>query len=72
MERCKICNRVKEFEDFCKYHSLAYKNLLASYERWKEAYGDLSWSDYLKKLMENENTGIWVKEVINFLKWQKV
>jgi hypothetical protein len=30
-----------------------------------KAYGIISWSDYLNKLVEMNDTGIWVKQVIS-------
>ncbi|MEM4311935.1 MAG: hypothetical protein QXX95_06055 [Nitrososphaerales archaeon] len=70
MERCDLCLKdsfkIMELK-LCYYHSLAYDNLFKNYERWREAYGELEWRDYLKKILENDNTGVWVKELAKAL-----
>ncbi len=63
---CVICER--EIEDlgennYCKYHNTAYHNVMESYDEWQEGYGELSFSEYLKKLIDNPATGNWAKEV---------
>jgi len=64
---CLICDREKMSEDYCKYHDVAYKNLMESYDDWVAAYGELSFSEYLKKIMENSTAGLWVQEVAEML-----
>jgi len=63
--KCKICGRKAESE-FCNLHRKAYENLLEKYDEWREAMG-ISWEEYLKEIIENPFTGIWVKEVAQFL-----
>ncbi len=62
-EGCLICDREKESEKYCKYHQKAYKNIMESFDDWQEAYGELSFSEYLQKIIENSATGTWAKEV---------
>ncbi|MHA1144498.1 MAG: hypothetical protein ACTSRW_07160 [Candidatus Helarchaeota archaeon] len=64
---CVICKRKVENGEFCTYHNAAHENLQKSYADWKEAYGDLTFKEYLKKLLVNKQTGNWVKEVANYL-----
>ncbi len=64
---CLICERERNSEDYCNYHSVAFKNLQDSYDDWVEAYGGLSFAEYLEKLIENPATGLWVKEVAELL-----
>ena len=54
-------------EKFCKYHDKAFRNLKEKFNIWKDRYGDLSWRDFLKKQIELEQNGIWVKEVARYL-----
>jgi len=63
IKTCTICSREIPSGDYCKYHEEAYKNLKEKYEEWLEAYGELSFSDYLQKVIQNPETGIWAKEV---------
>ncbi|MHA1263786.1 MAG: hypothetical protein ACTSRS_00980 [Candidatus Helarchaeota archaeon] len=60
---CIICERELVSEEFCKYHDLAYQNVKYSYQDWQKAYGKLSYKEYLQKLIENQASGRWVKEV---------
>jgi hypothetical protein len=64
MAKCQVCNRKVESKDFCKYHLLAYETLKRSYDDWCEAYGKLSWKEYLKRLLKQKETGSWIKDVI--------
>ena len=34
------------------------------YKAWVDAYGGISWQDFLLKLSKMQETGSWVKEVI--------
>jgi hypothetical protein len=34
------------------------------YKTWVDAYGGISWQDFLNKLSTMQETGSWVKEVI--------
>ncbi|MHA1771426.1 MAG: hypothetical protein ACTSYL_02575 [Candidatus Thorarchaeota archaeon] len=69
MKRCPICDRIAgETDDgFCRYHHDAKKNLEDSYERWKHAL-DISWEEYLDRVVTLEETGIWVKEIVEILR----
>ncbi len=60
---CAACSREAK-EKYCKYHLQALEQLQAHYRRWVEAYGGISWQEYLIKLSKIEETGVWVKEVI--------
>ena len=35
------------------------------YGAWKEAYSEMPWDEYLQRVKAIENTGQWVKEVID-------
>jgi hypothetical protein len=39
------------------------------YEKWKTAAG-FTWNDYLKKIGEIEDTGKWIREIIEFITTQ--
>jgi hypothetical protein len=42
----------------------AYDSLKKNYGSWLTAYGQLSWKEYLEKLLKSKETGKWIKEVI--------
>lgn len=46
----------------CKIHSSAYENILKTYEEWK-ARKNLSFEEYLSKIVKLKSTGSFVKEV---------
>jgi hypothetical protein len=61
--QCPICNRRRaENETLCAYHQRAYINLREKYDQWKTALG-ISWDEYLREVIDNPNTGEWVREV---------
>jgi hypothetical protein len=60
---CIICERPCASGDYCKYHADAYQNVMQYYDEWKEAYGELSFKEYLQKVIDNPATGIWACEV---------
>ncbi|MEM2134601.1 MAG: hypothetical protein Q6366_006455 [Candidatus Freyarchaeota archaeon] len=60
---CLICGvNTNEGFDYCENHLSAYINLKEAYNEWKKAM-DITWQEYLKKVIENENTGEWVREL---------
>jgi hypothetical protein len=66
-KKCAACYRevVAKDKKFCIYHSQANDSLKKQYDAWVKAYGGISWDDYLKKLLTLDQTGSWVKDVIN-------
>jgi hypothetical protein len=67
-KKCACCYRevVAKGKKFCIYHSQAFDSLKKQYDAWVRAYGGISWDDYLKKLLTLDQTGSWVKDVINW------
>jgi hypothetical protein len=63
-KRCAACFRVIQLDKYCSYHHQAFLNLKKKYNLWVRAYGQISWQEYLKKLQDMHETGLWVKEVI--------
>lgn len=66
-KNCVACYRevVARGKKYCMYHSQAYDSLKKQYEAWVRAYGGISWHDYIMKLLTLDQTGTWVKDVIN-------
>ncbi|AIC17196.1 hypothetical protein [Nitrososphaera viennensis] len=67
MKKCAACARESgDGRKYCRYHAKALEQLKSHYDSWVEAYGGISWQDYLQRLqkMEEETTGQWVREVI--------
>lgn len=69
--KCKLCERIADDKEICKYHKLAYNELKKKYLIWKEAL-DINWKDYLSEIEKNSLTGYWAKEVIDFIKKSEV
>lgn len=64
--QCKLCKRKTEPSgDLCRYHKAAMEALKGGYALWNEAYSGLSWRDYLNRVKTLEDTGVWIKDVIN-------
>lgn len=68
MKICPICGRDAQ-DEFCTYHKTASDNLKEMYNEWEKATG-LSWEKYLDKISEIEDTGRWVREIIEFITQQ--
>lgn len=67
MPACKVCERKIEKGEFCDYHELAKKNIDSNYSYWNEAYGGISFNEYLKRISEHKDSGRWVQEVATYL-----
>lgn len=63
-EKCSACERKVSTSKYCSYHAQAFDNLKKHYNAWVEAYQTISWNDFLHKLLQMNETGIWVKDVI--------
>lgn len=64
MRDCKICGRKSGDDEFCEYHQAALFNLKSAYEIWSKAEEYLTWEEYIKQVHELEETGRWIKEII--------
>lgn len=65
---CPICGREPARpSELCGRHNLAKKSLTTSYEKWRLAYGNMDWREYLSKIEKLEDSGEWVKEVARYL-----
>ena len=67
LQVCLICEREIASGDYCEYHEKAYQNVMKNYDDWQEAYGELTFSEYLQKVIANSATGFWAKEVAEAL-----
>ena len=66
--KCLLCSRdCAPSSDLCRYHAAARKNVESGYSIWKEAYGEITWKEYLRKVRANRETGAWAKEVAALL-----
>ncbi len=62
--KCRLCRRESEVgSDLCRRHERARVALEEGYKAWKYAYDDLSWTEYLDKIIKNGETGEWVLDV---------
>ena len=63
--RCIACTRkVIRTRKTVPYHHDAFLNLKQKYETWVYAYGQISWQEYLNKLITMNEIGVWIKDVI--------
>jgi hypothetical protein len=63
--KCKLCQReAEEKSEFCVNHLAAEETLRNAYPIWRNAYSELSWSEYLDKVKQLKGTGRWVKEIV--------
>jgi hypothetical protein len=56
---------VENNEDLCRYHLRARTALRSGYGVWNDAYGGISWKEYLNRVKTAEATGRWVREVVS-------
>lgn len=63
--KCEICGRRAESR-FCELHKKAEENLREKYKEWKKAM-NICWEEYLREVLKNPMTGLWVKEVARVL-----
>ncbi len=68
MAGCLLCTRqCAPSSTLCVYHLSAKKNLESGYAQWNEAYGGVTWKEYLRRIGQSAETGLWVKEVAEWL-----
>ena len=63
--KCKICNK-EATNEYCELHEKAHESLVKTYDDWKEAL-EISWKEYLNGVVKNQYSGVWVKEVAQYL-----
>lgn len=63
--KCFVCHRkAAGGGKYCVHHAQALKSLNEHYNAWVKAYGAISWPDFTSKLLSMDETGSWIKEVI--------
>jgi len=68
MTSCRLCKRdCAPSSDLCNYHLTAKRNVESGYKQWSEAYGAITWKEYLKQVGQNKETGQLAKEVAELL-----
>jgi len=63
--KCKICTKETTTE-YCELHQKAHENLVQKYDNWKKAL-ETSWEEYLNEILKNQYSGVWVREVAEYL-----
>jgi hypothetical protein len=63
--KCAACHR-KHLADnkYCQRHKEAFDRINNHYTSWVNAYGRISREEFLNKLLAMQETGSWIKEVI--------
>lgn len=68
MTACRLCKReCAPSSSLCKYHLAAKRSVESAYANWNEAYGGVAWKDYLRRVSQDSETGVWAKEVAEML-----
>ena len=60
---CLICSRATS-DKYCEYHRKSFDILVLGYESWKGALEEISWQNYLRKLLELRETGSSIRDLI--------
>jgi hypothetical protein len=59
-----VCSKeADEKSTYCELHAKAYENILCKHNKWKKALENITWKDYLNKIIKNPLTGESAKEV---------
>ncbi len=67
MNVCPVCGReVAEDLELCLYHRHALDNLRSTFGDWKRAL-EIDWKEYLNRVQELDETGMWVREIAEHL-----
>lgn len=64
--KCAICDRMAGEEGYCELHTKACKSVNEKYHEWKKAL-EISWKEYLSKIIKNSLTGEWAREAAEYL-----
>jgi hypothetical protein len=63
--KCTACyRRALSDNEYCLHHKQAFDSMINHYKTWVNAYGRISWEEFLTKLSSMQETGRWIKEVI--------
>jgi hypothetical protein len=64
-DRCAACHRKNlDGSKYCTHHGQALQSIKDHHRAWSDAYGKISWLEFLDRVSEMDETGSWVKEVI--------
>ena len=62
---CPICGRERQGKYFCIFHEKALTRIRDNFLKWNSTGYD--WQEYLEKIRSLKITGLWVREVAEFL-----
>jgi hypothetical protein len=65
--KCQLCERDADSDVLCRHHAKAKKNVETAYQLWKDAYGEIAFSEYLETIVGNPETGRWAIEVARMM-----
>ena len=60
---CSICSEMTSGK-YCAYHRRSFDKLVSCYQSWKRALGEISWRDFLRKVIELQDTGSSIRDII--------
>jgi hypothetical protein len=65
IQKCAACHRkALQGTKYCMHHDQAFHRLMEHHKAWVTAYGGISMDDFMNKILGMEETGSWIKEVI--------
>jgi hypothetical protein len=64
-DRCVACHRKNlDGSKYCIHHEQALRSIKDHHRAWSDAYGKISWFEFLDRISKMDETGSWVMEVI--------
>ena len=69
MKKCVVCQSTIQKGEYCDAHLIAKKNLDEKFVDWQKAFGKLSKSEYLQRIVDDQDipVGDWAREVADYL-----
>jgi len=68
-DQCPLCERRKDTgSDYCVFHNVALANLDNAHSAWREAFGEITKTEYFTKVEALPETGKAVKDIIRHLR----
>jgi len=64
--KCIICGLYSGENKLCFKHAAAARSIAENYSIWQKAF-NISFDEYLKRILENRETGTWVAEVAKYI-----
>jgi hypothetical protein len=67
--KCLVCGKdivpMNNINKYCWEHYQIYDNLMKLYQQVFKAYGSLAWTDYLTKILDDNNKENWKSSLLD-------